>query len=207
MSEFDHNRIIFLMSLCLVFQANIHGGNALQGEYWNPYFHFPYGGPYMGILTAFAIPLKVNTPGDVFLSVNFEASYSLPQNQTSFMFPPVIGQTARQLLYNLFEQKLKSNGYPGRPCLLRTICEAADLSTAGTGILGDIVHLILTPSSSLNTNLTQEYQEAEGQAKKKHGCKKYKKSCKFSLLKVFTWVEKVFAGSGIPNGKLLNGKR
>lgn len=61
----------------------------------------------MQILTAFAVPLKINTPGDVFLSVNFEAAYNLPENETDFSYPPIIGSTTRQLLYELFERKLE----------------------------------------------------------------------------------------------------
>ncbi|KAL1501424.1 hypothetical protein ABEB36_006745 [Hypothenemus hampei] len=169
----------------------------------NPYFHFPYGGPYMGILTAFAIPIKAGTPGDVFLSVNFEAGYNLPTNQTEFAFPPIIGATARQLLYDLFERKLESHGYPGRQCLLRTICESAEKSTSGTGLLGDVLHLILTPSSSLNKNLTAEYEKAEAQAGKLGKCKKYRKKCKFSILKVFTWTEKLLSQKKVSYSNLL----
>ncbi|CAG9764477.1 unnamed protein product [Ceutorhynchus assimilis] len=181
-------KVVTVLCVGLVFTWNIHHTDGILSNYVNPYFHFPYGAPYMGILTAFAVPLKVQTPGDIFLSVNFEAAYSLPTNQTEFTFPPVIAASARQLLYEIFERKLESHGYPGRPCLLRAICEGAELSTAGTGVLGDIVHLILTPSSTLNANLTATYQEAEGQATKKGKCKKFRKVCNFSILKLFTWV-------------------
>lgn len=111
---------------------------------------------------AFALPLKVQTPGDIFISVNFEAGYNLPENETQFTFPPIIAASARQILYDLFERKLErsvvrtqkvlfsekdfrfSHGYPGRDCLLRAICEGSELSTLGTGVFGDIVHLVLT---------------------------------------------------------------
>ncbi|XP_050307752.1 uncharacterized protein LOC126744410 [Anthonomus grandis grandis] len=192
MSGFWKFAIVFCVLIVHVAQIN---GNFEHIK--NPYFHFPYGGPYMGILTAFAVPLKAPTPGDVFIAVNFEATYGLPENQTEFAFPPIIAATARQILYNLFERKLESHGHPGKACLLRAICESTELSTSGTGILGDLVHLVLTPSTSLNTNLTKEYEEAEEQAAKTGHCKKYKKNCSFSVLKMFTYVGDILNKNGI----------
>uniref|UniRef100_A0AAR5QKN1 Uncharacterized protein n=1 Tax=Dendroctonus ponderosae TaxID=77166 RepID=A0AAR5QKN1_DENPD len=186
-------------SLVLRHQCPFSVGQSIDNVYYNPYFHFPYGGPYMGFLVAFALPLKVQTPGDIFFSMNFEAGYSLPENETQFTFPPIIAASARQVLYDLFERKLESHGYPGRDCLLRAICEGSELSTLGTGVFGDIVHLVLTPSASLNGNLTEVYQEAERQGKKKGRCRKYRKTCSFSILKMFTWVGDFLTKTGLPN--------
>ncbi|XP_030765159.1 uncharacterized protein LOC115889330 [Sitophilus oryzae] len=188
------NRVLILCLLVLSCIFLISDG--IIHEYKNKLFHFPYGSPFMGILTAFAIPLKVNTPGDVFLAVNFEASYSLPENETTLYWPPIVGDTARQILYEIFERKLESHGHPGRDCLLRAICESAEFSTKNTGVLGDIVHIVLTPSSSSNTNLTTHYAEAENQARKKGRCKKYKKSCSFSILNMFSWIGSIFDDLG-----------
>ncbi|KAJ8981915.1 hypothetical protein NQ317_008820 [Molorchus minor] len=46
------------------------------------------------------IPLNNQGIADVFFSMNFEASYSLPQNQTTFTFPPIISDTVmRKFVY------------------------------------------------------------------------------------------------------------
>ncbi|KAH1000899.1 hypothetical protein HUJ04_013170 [Dendroctonus ponderosae] len=150
-------------SLVLRHQCPFSVGQSIDNVYYNPYFHFPYGGPYMGFLVAFALPLKVQTPGDIFFSMNFEAGYSLPENETQFTFPPIIAASARQVLYDLFERKLES------------------------------------PSASLNGNLTEVYQEAERQGKKKGRCRKYRKTCSFSILKMFTWVGDFLTKTGLPN--------
>ncbi|XP_060536630.1 uncharacterized protein LOC132708360 [Cylas formicarius] len=185
-------------AVILLLFANFESDNGQGYEVRNPYFHFPNGSPYMGILTAFAIPLKLQAPGDIFIAVNFEASYNLPQNQTYFTWPPIVGNaTARQVLYSFFEKKLESHGYPGRACLLRAICEGTEYSTYGTGVLGDIIHIILTPSSSVNAELLEEYEEAELQARKKGKCKKFHKTCKFSILNLFTWVGTIFGRNGL----------
>ncbi|KAF7280918.1 hypothetical protein GWI33_005384 [Rhynchophorus ferrugineus] len=181
-----------LCSFLLVFSGWFGANDGLTTEYKNKWFHYPYGGPFMGILSAFAIPLRVNTPGDVFMAVNFEASFSLPENDTTLYWPPIVGSTARQLLYEIVERKFESHGHPGHACLLRAICEGAEFSSQNTGVLGDLVHVILTPSSSLNTNLTREYQVAEQQATKKGKCKKYKKSCSFSIMNMFGWIGTTF---------------
>lgn len=36
------------------------------------------------------------------------------------------------------------HGYPGKSCLLRTICEAAEFTFQHEGVLNDILHIVLT---------------------------------------------------------------
>lgn len=58
---------------------------------------------------AIAIPLNNRGLADVFFSMNFEASYGLPQNQTQFVFPPIITDTVtRKFVYNMLESNIQS---------------------------------------------------------------------------------------------------
>ncbi|CAH0718165.1 unnamed protein product, partial [Brenthis ino] len=81
----------------------------------------------------------------------------------------------RQGAYIFLESMLKKHGYPGRPCLLRAICENSS-QFLHNGVLGDLLHLVLTPSSSLEEEIEDCYYEAEywGLEGK---CDYYKHSC------------------------------
>lgn len=50
----------------------------------------------------------------------------------------------RELFYGAIEMFLDSKGKPGRQCLLKSICDAAEHSIVQGGIFEEIVHLILT---------------------------------------------------------------
>ncbi|KAG5890663.1 hypothetical protein JTB14_034951 [Gonioctena quinquepunctata] len=153
--------------------------------------HFPYttvGNPYVGMFVAIAVPLDLRGPADVFMSMNFEGSYALPQNQTTLTYPPIISSSSRKFLYDLLERKLKGYGYPGKPCLKRAICEAAEYTTKNLGVLGDLLHILLTPSSSKNESSLEDYAESEEYGRTKKHCKKYKKACTFSALDLISVV-------------------
>lgn len=45
---------------------------------------------------------------------------------------------------NLFIKFVSRQGYDGKNCLIRSICEAAEYSTKETGVLGDILHILLS---------------------------------------------------------------
>lgn len=58
--------------------------------------------------------------------------------------PHNLGQS-RFTLYKGIEKLAESSGMPGRPCLLRSICEISEAPfTYGNGILGELAHLIMT---------------------------------------------------------------
>lgn len=51
---------------------------------------------------------------------------------------------ARFSLYHGFEAIVQRNGLPGRPCMLRSICEAAHAPfTYDNGILGELAHIVM----------------------------------------------------------------
>lgn len=52
---------------------------------------------------------------------------------------------SRFTLYKGLEKMAETHGLPGRPCLLRTICETAEVPFSyDNGILGELAHLIMT---------------------------------------------------------------
>lgn len=54
-------------------------------------------------------------------------------------------EQSRFTLYKGIEKMAEVSGLPGRPCMLRSICETAEVPFSyGNGILGELAHLILT---------------------------------------------------------------
>lgn len=50
----------------------------------------------------------------------------------------------RELVYGALEFFLDSKGKPGRECLLKSICDAAEHPIVRGGVFEEIIHLILT---------------------------------------------------------------
>ncbi|XP_066142777.1 uncharacterized protein [Euwallacea fornicatus] len=143
------------------------------------------------LIVAFDIKL-VPTQLSVDMAWSVEANYLLPMNDTEYSYPPIIpvdssrmvGIFDRAVLYKLVETKLKSftKIHEGRNCLLRIICEMTLYSTKDTDVLGDLLHILLSPSSSVNSNLPLEYSQAEAYGNKNKHCKKYTKKCSTNFL-------------------------
>ncbi|XP_045775563.1 uncharacterized protein LOC123874333 [Maniola jurtina] len=67
----------------------------------------------------------------------------------------------RRSVYTFIEAMLERHNYPGRACLLRGICDSAS-QFLHNGVLGDLLHLVLTPSTSMSEEDIEDfYYEAE----------------------------------------------
>ncbi|KAF3429487.1 hypothetical protein E2986_00107 [Frieseomelitta varia] len=117
-----------------------------------------------GIFFALGVPLDI--PGKaVSFSLTFEANYALPGewNSTYYLDDPHLKKRSlnRRLAYDILMNKLESFGYSGKYCLLKMICEVANYPLTSNGVLGDVLQILFTPSSSQNENLPSEVTEAE----------------------------------------------
>ncbi|XP_077290262.1 uncharacterized protein LOC143914045 [Arctopsyche grandis] len=102
-------------------------------------------------------------------------------------------KTSRWDIYKVLEHMVEKNGFSGRACILRTICEAADTPfTYHNGILGELAHIILTPSSSndaLSQHSDNEYHAAERLGlESESNCEFLFPECKQSILEMFSEV-------------------
>ncbi|XP_028031864.1 uncharacterized protein LOC114244300 [Bombyx mandarina] len=93
--------------------------------------------------------------------------------------------------YKILEHMVERYGYTGRPCLLRTICEAAEVPfTHENGLLGEIGHILFTPSTtrdSLSHHTDNEYHAAERLGREAGGnCENIFPECEGSVLDTFT---------------------
>ncbi|XP_038222138.1 uncharacterized protein LOC119839770 [Zerene cesonia] len=93
--------------------------------------------------------------------------------------------------YKVLEHMIERYGYSGRPCLLRTICEAAEVPfTYENGLLGEIGHILFTPSTTkdvLSHHTDNEYHAAERLGRSTNGgCEVLFPECESSVLDTFT---------------------
>ncbi|VVC97726.1 unnamed protein product [Leptidea sinapis] len=96
--------------------------------------------------------------------------------------------------YKILEHMVERYGFSGRPCLLRTICEAAEVPfTYENGLLGEIGHILFTPSSTkdeLSHHTDNEYHAAERVGREAvlsgSSCELVFPECESSVLETFT---------------------
>ncbi|KAL6428969.1 hypothetical protein ACFW04_008054 [Cataglyphis niger] len=144
----------------------------------------------MGIFVALAVPLE-NPLNSISLSYFFEANYVLPPNITYFEPWTELKRRKRTIdratIYRVLESKFESSGNPGRECLLRAICETSEYPLRHNGIIGDIMHVLFTPSASRHEGLPRDIVEAE-LVGRNGSCSKYQPQCPlglFDLIGVF----------------------
>lgn len=84
------------------------------------------------------------------------------------------GSVYRWVIYRGIEMVLQNMQLPGRSCLLRVICDhATQPLTHESGLLGELLHIVLTPSSSSDhyaLHTDREYQTAERFGKRGGNC-------------------------------------
>ncbi|XP_014604922.1 PREDICTED: uncharacterized protein LOC106787239 [Polistes canadensis] len=73
-----------------------------------------------------------------------------------------------------------SSGYLGRECLLKTICENSEHPLHHNGLIGDIFHVIFTPTTSRHEKLPGDIVEAE-LVGRNGSCSKYQPQCPVGL--------------------------
>ncbi|XP_049871718.1 uncharacterized protein LOC126370731 isoform X2 [Pectinophora gossypiella] len=95
--------------------------------------------------------------------------------------------------YKILEHMVERYGYTGRPCLLRTICEAAEVPfTHENGLLAEIAHILFTPSTTKDTlshHTDNEYHAAERLGREAGiDCETLFPECEGSVLETFTQI-------------------
>nr|ADF87889.1 RT07557p [Drosophila melanogaster] len=92
----------------------------------------------------------------------------------------------RSNIYRIFVDKLKRSGFRGESCLLRLICEtsAAQLDEFN-GVLGSLMHVLFSPSSSESEDLPLRYYQAEHDGWNGH-CHVYEPGCGESILELIS---------------------
>jgi hypothetical protein len=101
----------------------------------------------MGLSIPVSVPNRTLT-----MSVYYQMQYNLPTQASQWHASPDITRK-REIpnktlmdVYLPIEEFLEENGFVGRACLLRSICEAANspFQHENMDLLGEIAHVILT---------------------------------------------------------------
>ncbi|XP_044258807.1 uncharacterized protein LOC123007521 isoform X2 [Tribolium madens] len=161
------------MSKFLVFLVLIHLCSLEKTLYRQKRFlYFPNGGTFKLVL-GFATPVKLGLKQSMAWGWNFQFQYAEPQTPNNTrIYPPIIGRSRikrddrndRALFYSAIEDILNRNGFSGRACLLRSICENAlhSLHHEANGLYGHLLHIALTPDyGNAISDLDPVYLEAK----------------------------------------------
>ncbi|XP_015439508.1 PREDICTED: uncharacterized protein LOC107194403 [Dufourea novaeangliae] len=139
-----------------------------------------------GLFIALAVPLE-DPYKSISMAMFFEGTYGLPTNASDdFLFAEINAarRTRRSLdraiVYEVLEKKFISYGYQGHECLLRAICETSEHRLTHNGLIGDILHVIFTPTSSRHEELPEDILQAEVVGRN-GSCSKYQPQCPVGL--------------------------
>ncbi|XP_026845380.1 uncharacterized protein LOC6595906 [Drosophila persimilis] len=168
-------------------------GYVLKVEYWLPVTPDD-------LRTPTALPItQVATPG-----VTGARRQRRPMFENFLVGVDELGKSTRKILtrtnrvlssyrwtvYKGLEGLADRLGYQGRICVLKSICEAAEEPFHfANGLLADLFHILLSPSSSvdkLSEHADNEYYYAEKMGQSGAGCDRVFKECRLSLLQHFS---------------------
>ncbi|XP_069694346.1 uncharacterized protein [Periplaneta americana] len=157
------------------------------------YVVFPEG-TVMGLVLAANIAIDVK--GDLSESWFLQADYHVPEDAQDFIYPFDLegrNRTSRELdrtgAYRLLEDTFNRFGFDGMECILRTICEAAQTplyKNEYNGLLGELLHILFVPSSSLDENLPPSFNIAERRGEDGKNCRVAYSKCSFGLIDSIT---------------------
>uniref|UniRef100_A0A1I8NWF6 Uncharacterized protein n=1 Tax=Stomoxys calcitrans TaxID=35570 RepID=A0A1I8NWF6_STOCA len=88
----------------------------------------------------------------------------------------------RTHFYHILIDKFQRSGFQGEPCLLRLICETNSSELGDiNGVLGSLMHIMFSPTTSRNENLPLKYYQAELDGVHDQ-CHHYEEECTESIL-------------------------
>ncbi|XP_026476993.1 uncharacterized protein LOC113382950 [Ctenocephalides felis] len=147
------------------------------------------------LIMGFGVPVAVRKDWSLGFGYNMQFQYALPPNIGGLfnLYNPVTyaieyrkrrsvkeqRDTSREYFYLFIETLLEMRGMHGKSCLLRMICEEAEAPVGHDGIMGEILHIILTPQENpgpVNKNLI-EYSEARHAGHARADCRNLYPDC------------------------------
>ncbi|CAO1347330.1 unnamed protein product [Diamesa serratosioi] len=70
----------------------------------------------------------------------------------------LVGDSTRQIAYELVEEIMQRDGKNGRECLMRTICEVAETPLKHNGLMGEVLQMFFSPGQ--HELIHQDYKDA-----------------------------------------------
>ncbi|XP_041766418.1 uncharacterized protein LOC121590646 [Anopheles merus] len=124
------------------------------------WLNYPINGGLAKVVLGLVIPIRFHhpLPRVIVNTYNLQANYRIPATiiyphpesvfQNRALERPAGEDQSRRQLYALLEQGLSRAGRNGRACLLRAVCEVAEMPLKHNGLIGEIIDVIFTPSAS-----------------------------------------------------------
>ncbi|EDW19023.1 uncharacterized protein LOC6582862 [Drosophila mojavensis] len=167
-------------------------GYVLKAEYWLPEtpeaLRTPTALPINQVPTLGSVGARRHRP----MLENFLAGVDDLGKSTKKLFSRTnkVLSSYRWTVYKGLEGLAKRLGYQGRICVLKSICEVAEEPFHfSNGLLAELLHILLTPSASvdkLSEHADNEYYYAEKVGQSGAGCDRVFKECQRSLLQHFS---------------------
>ncbi|KAJ8979134.1 hypothetical protein NQ317_016752 [Molorchus minor] len=150
------------------------------------------------LIIGIGVPVEIKSNA-VVLGWGFRASYGMPANLSELM--PMDANTRRRRsvsrwdIYKTLERMSEMKGHGGRSCILRAICEAADVPIEKyNGLFEEMFHTIFTPTTTnedIQHHTDNEYYAAQiFGTRNKGSCRQLFPECKATLMDLFTTVHK-----------------
>lgn len=123
---------------------------------------------------------------------NVQYQYDLPPNVTTIFnrFPSrgrsfesddkarkLVGDSTRQIAYELVEEIMQRDGKNGRQCLMRTICEVAETPLKHNGLMGEVLQMFFSPGQ--HELIHQDYKDAQKAGLNRIDCLKMYADCPY----------------------------
>ncbi|XP_045450445.1 uncharacterized protein LOC123659241 [Melitaea cinxia] len=119
---------------------------------------YPYGATYK-LLVGFAAPVPNNEHINLLFSANFQYQYLQFMNISELSRYYFINEVSREerdadllarrderlTFYRSVSNMLQMKGMNGQDCVLRAICEAAQYPVQEEALVGEVLHILLTP--------------------------------------------------------------
>ncbi|XP_076173022.1 uncharacterized protein LOC143149493 [Ptiloglossa arizonensis] len=179
--------------LCLLASGLIPSGESEQHrderDLYPPPLVYPFGGNFK-LIIGLAVPVQLSGKILVF-GQNFQFQYALPDNATfftKFFQDSTSGRRRRSTswdermpIYDILERELDRRNIDGRSCLKKDICEVAVSPMKDEGLVGELLHLLLTPNQGDFTTMDEEYLEAEAIGRRHGNCSLIYSACPAGL--------------------------
>lgn len=164
-------------------------------------------GTHFSLKPAIKLPLKISSPGfefdsvysPVVIGVNFDDLGLTSEENPWALWPdfgifrkkreawsPIPGVNwaggDREVMFQVLEDAISNIGLPGKPCLLRAICEMFETPLMNHGFMGDVMELFFSVSKAAQADKRlADYLEAETLGKHHKSCAKFYSGCEHSL--------------------------
>ncbi|KOC67800.1 hypothetical protein WH47_12130 [Habropoda laboriosa] len=145
---------------------------------------YPFGGTFK-LIIGFAMPVQLSGRILVY-GQNIQFQYMLPDNATfftNFFENSSRGRRRRASwnerapVYDILQQELDRRNIDGKGCLMKNICEAASMTLKNEGLMGELLHLLLTPDYGDFPTMDEEYLEAAKSGRRHENCSTIYSTC------------------------------